>query len=344
MTNAEEKLKAYNMNDLKRLAKTISVKNYSTFKKDDLIKEITATQKQPETALYAYKYIDEASFSTWKQAAETKKNEADYSLEEIFGLYIMGYAFEDTEKEDHFYLTDTVVELYNEVDTIENMEARLEVQRRLNLIRAALHLYGIVSFEQLIHLFKKYYDEDVTSKELVDFLEGSPYDISIDEDKAQIVIDDMNYAQYEMVRKLQGDRPYYEPEFGKFIKFSDPNYIDESSNHKNLKEWIKKNVDVPKSKHESIYISLLQLIMRGEKQDEIIKYLMSLNVEFSNVNDQREFFDNVAGIVENTRHFKYRGHKESELKTKTIVKEVKVGRNDPCPCGSGKKYKKCCGA
>jgi preprotein translocase subunit SecA len=28
----------------------------------------------------------------------------------------------------------------------------------------------------------------------------------------------------------------------------------------------------------------------------------------------------------------------------TIVKGKKVGRNDPCPCGSGKKYKKCCGA
>ncbi|MGO5053606.1 SEC-C metal-binding domain-containing protein [Lachnospiraceae bacterium LCP25S3_G4] len=27
----------------------------------------------------------------------------------------------------------------------------------------------------------------------------------------------------------------------------------------------------------------------------------------------------------------------------TIRKEKKVGRNDPCPCGSGKKYKKCCG-
>jgi uncharacterized protein YecA (UPF0149 family) len=23
--------------------------------------------------------------------------------------------------------------------------------------------------------------------------------------------------------------------------------------------------------------------------------------------------------------------------------EEKIGRNDPCPCGSGKKYKKCCG-
>jgi preprotein translocase subunit SecA len=33
-------------------------------------------------------------------------------------------------------------------------------------------------------------------------------------------------------------------------------------------------------------------------------------------------------------------------KKKTIVvrKAEKVGRNDLCPCGSGKKYKKCCGA
>lgn len=30
-------------------------------------------------------------------------------------------------------------------------------------------------------------------------------------------------------------------------------------------------------------------------------------------------------------------------RTKTIVKENKVGRNEPCPCGSGKKYKQCCG-
>jgi preprotein translocase subunit SecA len=32
-------------------------------------------------------------------------------------------------------------------------------------------------------------------------------------------------------------------------------------------------------------------------------------------------------------------------KPRTVKREApKVGRNDPCPCGSGKKYKKCCGA
>jgi preprotein translocase subunit SecA len=36
---------------------------------------------------------------------------------------------------------------------------------------------------------------------------------------------------------------------------------------------------------------------------------------------------------------------EVAVRVKTIIRdEPKVGRNDPCPCGSGKKYKKCHGA
>lgn len=35
-------------------------------------------------------------------------------------------------------------------------------------------------------------------------------------------------------------------------------------------------------------------------------------------------------------------YKEQKL-SGTVVKGKKIGRNDPCPCGSGKKYKQCCG-
>ncbi len=42
---------------------------------------------------------------------------------------------------------------------------------------------------------------------------------------------------------------------------------------------------------------------------------------------------------ENTRKALYKEQKSST----TIVKEPKIYPNDPCPCGSGKKYKKCCG-
>lgn len=37
-------------------------------------------------------------------------------------------------------------------------------------------------------------------------------------------------------------------------------------------------------------------------------------------------------------------YKEQKKSTTIVHEGPKIGRNDPCPCGSGKKYKKCCGA
>lgn len=34
---------------------------------------------------------------------------------------------------------------------------------------------------------------------------------------------------------------------------------------------------------------------------------------------------------------------KAQKRSKIVVKGKKIGRNDPCPCGSGKKYKFCCG-
>ena len=36
-------------------------------------------------------------------------------------------------------------------------------------------------------------------------------------------------------------------------------------------------------------------------------------------------------------------HGDEEVVKQPRVNKEKVGRNDPCPCGSGKKYKHCCG-
>ncbi|MGI6227375.1 MAG: preprotein translocase subunit SecA [Peptococcales bacterium] len=67
--------------------------------------------------------------------------------------------------------------------------------------------------------------------------------------------------------------------------------------------------------------------MIEEIQDETVRYIYRVNV----VERPEERTD----VVEN---------KYAEEQVKTPVKSDKIGRNDPCPCGSGKKYKKCCGA
>lgn len=73
--------------------------------------------------------------------------------------------------------------------------------------------------------------------------------------------------------------------------------------------------------------------------------------------------DDQAGSVEYVARFRIRGqvqahhelaffirqdgrwlYSDAQVNPKSVPRQVdKVGRNDPCPCGSGQKYKKCCG-
>ncbi len=50
-----------------------------------------------------------------------------------------------------------------------------------------------------------------------------------------------------------------------------------------------------------------------------------------------------APVRQSTPPSQIPNHGSAEPGSRTVKKEGKIGRNDPCPCGSGKKYKKCCG-
>lgn len=64
-------------------------------------------------------------------------------------------------------------------------------------------------------------------------------------------------------------------------------------------------------------------------KQETIKYILNVNV--NRVPQRQQVAEEVTT------------NQEQSGGNKPVVKEEKVGRNDPCPCGSGKKYKKCCG-
>ena len=56
-------------------------------------------------------------------------------------------------------------------------------------------------------------------------------------------------------------------------------------------------------------------------------------------------YKNINNIINKSKNdipiWAFNGYTKKEVNS--MPKEKKVGRNDPCPCGSGKKYKKCCG-
>jgi len=81
-------------------------------------------------------------------------------------------------------------------------------------------------------------------------------------------------------------------------------------------------------------------ILRTEKglegdQEGIVEFIAHCNVkgQTSHVHETSQF------IYTQDRWYYLNGQGQQPIKRES----PKVGRNDPCPCGSGKKYKKCCG-
>lgn len=67
-------------------------------------------------------------------------------------------------------------------------------------------------------------------------------------------------------------------------------------------------------------------------QEDTVKFLYHIQINKDNMIQREQVAKPISTNV------------DAEEKKQPVVKGKKVGRNDPCPCGSGKKYKKCCGA
>lgn len=81
-----------------------------------------------------------------------------------------------------------------------------------------------------------------------------------------------------------------------------------------------------------------QAVRHGIKGDANLRYFIGGIVDFNAIPREKRHLE--IGIEDNPVPLV---HFLPDLNKTTIVNENKTGRNEPCPCGSGKKYKKCCG-
>ena len=99
------------------------------------------------------------------------------------------------------------------------------------------------------------------------------------------------------------------------------------------------------------------MVSNSEKQDYIWSNMLWNNeenrtlivLEFDDnkkiLDIQTTFYNNNDIPVERRDELFFQGEQRAKERFNRYVEEHgrKIGRNEPCPCGSGKKYKKCCG-
>jgi len=101
-----------------------------------------------------------------------------------------------------------------------------------------------------------------------------------------------------------------------------------------LRGYAQKN---PLTEYKKEGFALFSNLMSRIKE-EITEFLFKVQIQKETEFEDEDIIAQPKQIVE------HRGNVEGSGKPETVRREEeKVGRNEPCPCGSGKKYKKCCG-
>ena len=92
-------------------------------------------------------------------------------------------------------------------------------------------------------------------------------------------------------------------------------------------------------RHENFMDVVNKLINANYTFDELLEHYKSRYLE-------NKIFSSTTVLYKSKAFSKTLGIIEEDIEKPTLegIDLSKVGRNDPCPCGSGKKFKKCCGA
>lgn len=188
------------------------------------------------------------------------------------------------------------------------------------------------------------YPEEWDIKGLLDhlydmFLEKDSVVIDVDIDRLdKDVLTDIIYEeavrQYEKKEAEIGPEQMREIERIVLLRVVDTKWMDHIDEMDQLRQGIGLRaygqVD-PLIEYKKIAFDMFEDLIQSIQEDTV-KFLYHIQINKDNMIQREQVAKPVSTNV------------DAEEKKQPVVKGKKVGRNDPCPCGSGKKYKKCCGA
>jgi hypothetical protein len=165
-------------------------------------------------------------------------------------------------------------------------------------------------------------------------------------------VHDENWVVKEQNTRV--DTPYYPFSKLELLKASKDNYIRRTAQTNNFSEYLKLLYDISDEEIDDILRAVHDMINYDFNIEEMINYLKNF-LEIEDIEVFQMIGQLLIDINNNTRMWILKGYtpielinyKENLKSNNTNIIDIntkkKIGRNDPCPCGSGKKYKKCCG-
>lgn len=183
------------------------------------------------------------------------------------------------------------------------------------------------------------------------------------------------HEDYQEMLKEQGSKPYYVPGKEELLKYADGIYTEENEAYLSMLSYMKGNMGMDEASGRDVCADIQLMIRHDAMPGRVLAECERIGVTFASNEIAAGFLQQIMQMYNHTRIAGNRGYTPEEisilnpsagLSSEKAIRELqdmmvkfqnqaqtataarrqngrKIYPNEPCPCGSGKKYKKCCG-
>ncbi|CAG7647856.1 hypothetical protein PAESOLCIP111_05476 [Paenibacillus solanacearum] len=337
----------------------LDIKGASSLKKQELI-DLLADKLSAMLPVLLSK-MDEARFRILKQVAG-RGGRAYLPLEPEQLEYFKqrGLLFTGTYKGNRtLLLPQPLVKSFEAADSPALRETVRRNTEWIQLTQGMLFYYGVLGLAHLESLLKQHTGANLNVTAYLAVMEDAlPY------------YDNMKrtahgFAHYRVwdenkvleAHRIRADVPLYPFTKSQLKLASEPEFMERSAAIQAFTGFIKKNYEISADAAEHLVEECVYAIRSGEMPNQVLEFLQS-QMDIADLELLKAFMAHIMILHNSTRQWELKGYTPDELSASgsgkaaapaakadviDLTTRKSVGRNDPCPCGSGKKYKKCCG-
>lgn len=236
---------------------------------------------------------------------------------------------------------------------------------RLKLTRGLLHYYGRLTKPQLHKYMEQFAKHAVPSAdyyaEIMDEVQRG--NLQADEEMGIFDAGVLDFKWLYDEQNARRDIPYCAFTKGQLLEAGDLQFVDRHPAYKAFAAFLEQRLGATEDDADEIAAEIVLSIQERHGLHDVVGSLQN-HFQISEQKVLEALVERVVELMNNTRQWTLKGHTPREMSAMrsqaanvmvaapvrrpgAVVPfraETKVGRNDPCPCGSGKKAKKCCGA
>lgn len=343
----KELIECLSKDEIYNIARNLGVKKISGLNKDKLADKLI--EEYGELVEQRIDLFEEERYKILKSYVDNKgvKNFDDINEDEVdkSSYFIQQGMLYPTVKEEQsmFLMPEIVQNLIKNKNDIEHRRILKINTELINIYRGMNKVYGVLKIEDAVKMLKRFNENiDINLLELLreasyyynEFREEGGFFINNEIDNYEEVLNDINKEDITEYASISKDE---------FLSMSDSNWVYNSKAGKSFfKEFtsmfsVDRDMTIAMMEDLALDVQELEPSEAVEKMIELIK-IDDEQIRFVASNIMNKFLNKI-------RLWKLKGMSTNDAKSSSIKEASKkiVGRNDPCICGSGKKYKKCCG-